>query len=288
MADAIDLLQELGFTEHEARAYQALLQHNPVTGYELAKVSGIPRPNIYPVLQKLEARGAAVRIAGDDTTRYLPVPPEEFLKRIDHHVQETLNQVAPLLQSLAQPAEANHIWNTHGYENLLAQARGLISNADHELLIALWPEEARALTGDLAQVEARDRKVTTLCLAACAQECGGCRGQIFRNKIVETPNERWLLVVPDSSEVLVGEIPAGQQAAVVRTRQPLLVKMTSWFIQHAITLGVLLRGAGDQLDEQLTPAMRAVLSDKNPYSPGGWLASMRQLLRSSGGTTDLA
>ena len=32
MADAIALLQELGFSEYEARAYQALLQHNPVTG----------------------------------------------------------------------------------------------------------------------------------------------------------------------------------------------------------------------------------------------------------------
>jgi hypothetical protein len=51
MLDAIALLQDLGFTEQEARAYQALLQHNPVTGYELAKVSGIPRPNTYPVLE---------------------------------------------------------------------------------------------------------------------------------------------------------------------------------------------------------------------------------------------
>ena len=55
MPDAVTLLQELGFSEYEACAYQALLQQNPVTGYELAKVSGIPRPNIYPILQKLEA-----------------------------------------------------------------------------------------------------------------------------------------------------------------------------------------------------------------------------------------
>src|SRR5690606_28007811 len=144
--------------------------------YELAKVSGIPRPNIYPVLQKLEARGAAVRIAADDTTRYLPVSPDEFLTRIDSHFQATLNQVGPVLQTLAQPVEAHHIWNTSGYANLLAQARTLIDRTGSDLLIALWPEEARALADDLAQVEARDRTVTTLCLAACTQECGGCRG----------------------------------------------------------------------------------------------------------------
>jgi sugar-specific transcriptional regulator TrmB len=92
MVDPVTLLQELGFTELEARAYQALLQHNPVTGYELAKVSNIPRPNIYPVLQKLEGRGAAIRIAGDETLRYIPVPPEELLKRIDDQLQATLNR----------------------------------------------------------------------------------------------------------------------------------------------------------------------------------------------------
>jgi sugar-specific transcriptional regulator TrmB len=288
MADAISLLQELGFTEHEARAYQALLQQNPATGYEVAKVSGIPRPNIYPVLQKLEARGAAVRIAGDDTTRYLPIPPQEFLKRIGSHFQETLTQVGPMLQAASQPVQASYIWNTEGYSNLLAQARTLIHSTESELLIALWPEEARGLMDDLAQVETRDCKVTTLCMAACPQECGGCRGQIFRNKVVETPDARWLLVVPDSSEALVGEIPANRQVSVVRTRQSLLVRMTRWFIQHAITLGVLLTDADKFLDSHLTPATRSVLSDKNAYGPGSWLANMRQLLRSSGGTTDLA
>ena len=54
MADVIALLLQLGFSEYEARAYLALLQRNPLNGYELAKVSGLPRANVYAVLQKLE------------------------------------------------------------------------------------------------------------------------------------------------------------------------------------------------------------------------------------------
>src|SRR6266542_3193328 len=57
MTDATALLQQLGFSEYEARAYLALLQRNPLNGYELAKVSGLPRANVYAVLQKLEDRG---------------------------------------------------------------------------------------------------------------------------------------------------------------------------------------------------------------------------------------
>src|SRR5262245_66664186 len=61
MTDAAALLQELGFSEYEARAYVALLQRSPLNGYELAKASGLPRANGYSVLRTLEDRGAGVR-----------------------------------------------------------------------------------------------------------------------------------------------------------------------------------------------------------------------------------
>ena len=57
MADVTALLQQLGFSEYEARAYLALLQRSPLNGYELAKVSGLPRANTYAVLQKLRNAG---------------------------------------------------------------------------------------------------------------------------------------------------------------------------------------------------------------------------------------
>jgi hypothetical protein len=57
MTDAAALLLQLGFSEYEARAYLALVQRNPLNGYELAKVPGVPRANIYAVLQKLKERG---------------------------------------------------------------------------------------------------------------------------------------------------------------------------------------------------------------------------------------
>jgi hypothetical protein len=58
MADTTALLQPLGFGEYEVHAYITLLQRSPLSGYELAKTSGVPRSNIYPVLRKLEERGA--------------------------------------------------------------------------------------------------------------------------------------------------------------------------------------------------------------------------------------
>ena len=49
-------LVKLGFSEYEAKAYIALLGKNPVSGYELAKQSGVPRSMIYEVVGKLASR----------------------------------------------------------------------------------------------------------------------------------------------------------------------------------------------------------------------------------------
>jgi sugar-specific transcriptional regulator TrmB len=90
MDDAVTLMQQLGFSEYEARAYLALLQRNPLNGYELAKVSGLPRANIYAVLQKLEERGAVVRLEMPNGARYAPVSPNQLTQRIGNRFQEAL------------------------------------------------------------------------------------------------------------------------------------------------------------------------------------------------------
>src|SRR3954467_6871650 len=91
MADVIALLQQLGFSEYESRAYLALLQRNPLNGYELAKLSRLPRANIYAVLQKLEERGAIVRLDQLNGMRYAPIAPTELTQRVATRFQQTLN-----------------------------------------------------------------------------------------------------------------------------------------------------------------------------------------------------
>jgi hypothetical protein len=221
------------------------------------------------------------------TTLYAPVAPEEFLARTGQHFQATLASAQQAIQELATlPADAredNYVWNAQGHENLLAQARTLIDGATAQLLVALWPEEAAPLAKHFAQAEERGVEITTLCLAACPQECGGCRGRVYRYKVVALPAARWLVLVPDGVEVLMGEIVHGVEApavetSVVRTRQPFLIAMSSWFIWHSIALAALLMDAGEGIETRLDESTRATLMVIGPYGAGGWLAYMRRLL----------
>src|SRR5690606_3829898 len=111
-----------------------------------AKVSGIPRPNIYPVLQKLEERGAAIRLSSaEETARYAPVPPDEFLAHMGSRCQEKIETTKRALRELAQPIEPNYVWNMQGYDKMLSHARSRVEKSEAQILVALWPDEARML-----------------------------------------------------------------------------------------------------------------------------------------------
>jgi sugar-specific transcriptional regulator TrmB len=280
MTNAVALLQQLGFGEYEARTYVALLQRNPLNGYELAKASGLPRANVYGVLQKLEERGAVVRHDSPSGARYAPVPPDVLTRRMGNRFQDLLDAAQQSLDDVSIVTAHEYVWNARGYTVLLEHARELVDRAAGRLLVTIWPEEARALSGPLDRAAARGVEVITLCPTACAAECGGCRGQIYRYRVTAEQDTRWLILVPDGAELLAGEIGAGNDALAVRTQQPLLVDLASWYIRHSIALAAVLSDLDSQLERLLEPETLATLRSVGPTSRGdGWLEHMRRLLK---------
>jgi predicted transcriptional regulator len=285
MADTTALLQELGFSEYEARAYLALLQRNPLNGYELAKVSGLPRANIYAVLQKLEERGAVVRLDTSNATRYAPIAPTELTQRVATRFQNTLDAVQQALENLATPPDADYLWNIRGYAALLEHAGTLINTTEKQLLVAITRREASALAGSLAQAATRGVQIVTLCLDECPQECGGCQGTICRYCAFLAGEQRWLVLVADGAEVLAGEIDSTDEVLAVRTRQQLQIDLASWYIQHSMALTALLSELNSRQSYELRPETQALLRSLDSGDRrGGWLDHLRALVR--GGAYD--
>jgi HTH-type transcriptional regulator, sugar sensing transcriptional regulator len=273
-------LQKLGFNESEGRVYLALLQHEPLTGYEIAKVSGVPRANVYSVLQKLEQRGAVVRLDRADGVRYAPVPSDELLQRLRQRYEHALAQTGEALAALAPAAESPPIVQFEGRDNLIETAQQLIRSASEHLMLAIWPEEAQALTAALASAEQRAIEITTLCLAGCRDECGSCRGAICRYPFGLEESERWLLLIADEAELCAGSVQPSASTAAIRTRQPFLVRLTAWYIRHSITVATLITDLNLHLDEAMSPRAREALNQLFPSDSNlGWLEQMRQLLR---------
>ena len=103
--EIVGALQRLGFTEYEARAYVALVRRSPLNGYELAKASGIPRANVYGVLERLEDRRAVVRVDESGGTRYAPVPPAELLHRLGAEFRQVTEDTREALAAVESATE---------------------------------------------------------------------------------------------------------------------------------------------------------------------------------------
>lgn len=282
----MDALRGVGFGEQEAKVYLALLRRGELTGYELAAAAALPRANVYPVLQKLEERGAVRRHVDARGARWAATPPAEVLERTEAAYRGAIKTARQALDRLEVAVPPAQLWSVHGRAAVLAQAGGLVAGARRELLVAIWPAEAAALARDLQAADERGVAITTICLTHCAEPCGGCRGRLYRYPVAPADRQRWLVVVADRAEVLAAELPGDDSAVAVRTRQRLLVELATWYLRHSIAVAALVRDLGPERWRELRPETRQALADAGAdptvAAAGGWWSEMWQLLQSAG------
>ncbi len=268
------LLQELGFGEYEAKAYVALLSAGQSTGYEAAKAAAIPRPNVYAVLDRLVARGAAQRFDTADGVRYAATPASRMLRRLEQKHQRTLAAAREGLARLVQPDEAAPAFTLRSESELLERARAGIDAARETLLLAIQPPQAAPLAAALQRASERDVRITTLCLSGCEQECGACRGDVYRLTPATDDEARWLLLVVDRSEALVGNVEPSMVQGVATAQRP-MIELTGAYIRQSLTLALLADEWGARIEKLVSPRTRHALD--RLYPGGDFLAHIRSL-----------
>lgn len=268
------LFQKAGFTDYEARAYLALCQHNPQTGYELAKTSRIPRANIYEVLQKLENRGAATRVVSNETIRYVPVSPDAVLARMKHDFGTMVENIETHLHDLLYEPSERYVEQFQGYENLLSLARHQLANTKIQLLAGIHPPESGELAAELSHLSTRNIPVGVLCLHGCVKPCRACKGDFFPDpllprtsssqmlEVVSPPmshdaqkrdsaaSVRSLILLSDENYLLAADIE-GDKVFGLRTELPLLTKVAGVYLEQSMLLAAVFAHQEDGFDEAL-------------------------------------
>ena len=114
--DGAELLAEfkaIGFTEYEARVYMQLLRSGAVTAYEIAKESGVPRPNTYNALEALTKRGSVLPVS-EGPRRYVANDPNQHLASIGRRTMALCETLAAKLNRIEEPDDAPYVWNVYG------------------------------------------------------------------------------------------------------------------------------------------------------------------------------
>jgi len=247
MADGpIDRLMQIGFSEYEAKAYLSLLQKSPVSGYELSKVSGVPRSMIYEVAAKLTARGAAMTVHVGESTKYAPMQPAEYLNQLRREHEKLVDSLKADLTSLAVVPDMDYVWSIEGHENIMAKAIEMIAGAGSRIYLSLLPSTLPML--QTALKGAIDRGVRVVVYSPTEVDLPG--GRVI---VAAVPDEALsqgaglgLVLVVDGSEVLIGEWSLGANARASWTRSPLFVFVAEHHLRTDLYLPQVLALLGDR------------------------------------------
>jgi HTH-type transcriptional regulator, sugar sensing transcriptional regulator len=214
MADTVQQLMELGFSEYEAKAYAAMRRLGPANGYQVAKESGVPRSAVYQVLDRLVARGAVLAQSLGETTRYLAVPADLLLERLRSEFDATLTALGQgFAAASAAPSPSGQAWSVVGRANVFAMARSVIERATADVLVCTGDDdELDALAAWLRRAQARGLAVQVLSsvpyLAGDLPVAVHREGLAFRQAV-----GHGLTLVVDGREALIGEVDRSESAA---------------------------------------------------------------------------
>jgi sugar-specific transcriptional regulator TrmB len=133
-------LQELGFSEYEARAYLALLKLQVATAYEVSKTAGLPKANAYSVLDTLSQK-QAVQPVSESPVRYVPVAPDILFERIATTTRRRCAKVIEQLPQFSHSKDQEYVWSLSGENAIHAKIEAMIDAATTHV----WIKSAEAL-----------------------------------------------------------------------------------------------------------------------------------------------
>lgn len=233
--DVVPALVALGFSLNESRAYAALLQESPATGYEVGVRAQIPRSAVYGVLRRLVKAGAARSIAGTPE-RFAPAPADELLAMLRKRFDASTGQLEEAIRRLDTTPPAPDAFSVRGYQRVLEEAERLIRSAQQRLVVSGWPRELEQLAAELKR--AAKRKVYIVVFSHA--ELPALPGEIFSYGLPESGLEEFwkhrLAVVADDQRTLVGAAEQSDTDSAVVSETTAIAEVVTSQVALDITL----------------------------------------------------
>ena len=147
-------LHKLGLSPIEANVFIILCKHGSLTGYEVAKLTGISRSNVYSALYSLLDKGKCFSSQGE-TTKYIAISKEELLLSTKREAEITLQEIADYYPSEIVSTES-HI-TIKSYDNVLSKLKNTILLANSHLYLLCNSNIIELIKEELVEVSSHIR-----------------------------------------------------------------------------------------------------------------------------------
>lgn len=220
--DEASKLLEFGFTQYETACYLALVADHPSNGSRLSKASGVARSRIYDVLRKLTRKGFVFEV---EPGQYVPLPPNELKKKIQSRFESNLSILESQFETFSAKSDYEHLLTLQGKESVMEKARDIISSAQQELYVRLFPETGYELEKHLKAASARGVGIRYIAMGdiALSFDC-----QIIHpgsDKIRGKIGGESIDIIADKREALIGLFEEGRSNS-----SSIIWTQNKWFI----------------------------------------------------------
>ena len=257
LVDYLAELTRIGYTEYEAKVYLALLRDFPATGYQVSKLSGVPRSMVYESLSRLHNRGAVLETVEGRATLYRPLPPQELLDRHESELQLLVSELRQGLEEIFTATTDTRVWTIKGRGAALSYAGQMVQGARRELFLVLTDDDMEQLRSDIEQACERDIKVHSLLTGEGMLDCG----RVAYHPPLESELQELtgtLLVAVDNAEVLIASSVSHSETTATITRNPDLVLIGRQFVWMELFAQRIYSRLGSEFIKQLDPEDQAI------------------------------
>src|SRR5215469_11491717 len=148
---------ELGFSQYEAQAYVGLLGREPLTGYGLANVTGIPQPKVYETLRRLTAKGVVAAVEGEPA-RFAAVPADQLLADLEGSFRARLaGAQRELTTATPAPGTAGYrvLRAATGWEAIEEQAVAAVDGSRRHVYVSVNCPDPRVIAAAIGRADGR-------------------------------------------------------------------------------------------------------------------------------------
>lgn len=241
-AALIEKLLLFGLGRQEAIIYLCLLRNSELTGYEVAKLTGISRSNVYNGLAALVEHGAAYVLEGA-STRYTAVELNEFCDNRIRYLQEMKEFLVSNGPKKMLPTEG--YITVEGYGHICDKIHHMLLGAEKRIYFSATGAFLEKWQAEISELVNRGNKVVLISedasevFAGCKELQKGiifyCVPQGFRES-GEEDRKRQIRLIIDSEYVLTGEVVGKSSDACLYSAQKNFVSVFKDAMRNEIEL----------------------------------------------------
>lgn len=225
----LEKLMHFGLTRQEATIYLCLYTNGGLTGYEVAKSTGISRSNVYGGLSDLTEKGAAYLMEGN-VNRYVAVPVDEFCNNKIHSMTQIRDFLVANIPSVKKE-EPGYI-TIQGNQNIWDKLSHMLETTKKRVYLSAKADYIDLLTEKLEKLVQRGIKLVLITDGRLDSQTLSEKVQIYLGE----SRGNMIHLITDSESALTGEVNNDRDDTCLYTGQTNFIRVFKDMLRNEMKL----------------------------------------------------